>query len=300
MSDLADLFPGFESHWIPTSAGKIFARSGGEGPPLLLIHGYPQTHVEWHRIAQPLSEHFRVILPDLRGYGWSSAPPSDPLHANYSKRVMAEDMISVMEALGHIRFACVGHDRGARVAYRLALDHPGRLSKLSVLDIVPTIDMWELIESDSGVKADHWPFLAKPAPEPETEIMKSPRGWLEGKLAAWTKAKDLKSYDPRALRHYRAFFDNPDRIAATCEDYRAGATRDREQDAADRAAGNTIACPVQVLWGTAGIPAAGAGPLALWKRFAPVAVGQGIDSGHFLPEENPVDTLAALLRFHLA
>jgi haloacetate dehalogenase len=300
MSDLADLFPGFESHRIPTDAGRIFARSGGAGPPLLLIHGYPQTHVEWHRIALPLAEHFHVVCPDLRGYGWSGVPAPDARHEAYSKRVMAGDMIAAMAALGHIRFACIGHDRGGRVAYRLALDHPGRITRLSVLDIVPTIDMWELIEGASGVKAEHWPFLARPAPEPETEILKDPRAWLDGKLAGWTKAKDLTAYDPRALRHYRAFFASPDRIAATCEDYRAGATRDREQDAADRAADRTIFCPVQALWGTAGIPAAGIDPLAAWRRFAPQATGEGIDSGHFLPEENPVDTLAALLRFHLA
>jgi haloacetate dehalogenase len=298
MSDLADLFPGFESHWIPTPAGKTFARSGGKGPPLLLVHGYPQSHVMWHRIAPRLAERFHVVCPDLRGYGWSSAPRPDAGHLAYSKSAMADDMIAVMEALGHIRFAAAGHDRGARVAYRLALDHPGRLSRLSVLDIVPTIAMWEMIEASPSPKTDHWLFLAGPAPGPETAILADPWAWQSSKLALWTAAGDLSAYDRRALAHYRAFFDNPDRIRASCEDYRAGATVDRRMDAADRAAGRRIACPVQVLWGNAGIPAAGSGPLAAWRDFAPDAVGAGIASGHFMPEENPEATLAALLAFH--
>jgi haloacetate dehalogenase len=298
MDDLADLFPGFSSHWVPTPAGKTFARSGGKGAPLLLIHGYPQTHVQWHRLAPRLAERYHVVCPDLRGYGWSSAPRPDDDHSAYSKRAMAEDMIAVMESLGHIRFAVAGHDRGGRVAYRMALDHPGRVSRLSVLDIVPTIAMWEMIERNPSPKTEHWPFLARPAPEPETHILADPWGWQSSKLAGWTKSGDLKAFDSRALLHYRRFFDSPDRIRATCEDYRAGATRDREQDTADRAAGRTIACPVQVIWGKAGIPAAGGGPLAAWQVFAPRAVGEGVDSGHFMPEENPDATLAALLAFH--
>ena len=297
MADLADLFPGFESHWISTPEGKIFARSGGKGPPLVLLHGFPQTHVMWHRIAPELAKHFHVILPDLRGYGWSSAPRSEAPHETYSKREMAKDVIRVVEELGHTQFALAGHDRGGRVAYRLALDHPGRLSKLAVLDIIPTYAMWQRMDAKSAMKVYHWSFLAQPYPMPETMIAKSPSEWLEHTLASWTMAKDLSAFDSRALAHYRAFFNDPSRIHATCEDYRAGAGPDVDADEADCAASRTIDCPVFALWGESGIPAEGASPLDAWRALAPKVTGYGVESGHFLAEENPEATLEALSDF---
>lgn len=297
MSELADLFPGFESQYIATEAGRVFARIGGAGEPLMLVHGFPQTHVMWHRLAPALARRFRVVALDLRGYGWSSVPEADARHEAYSKRAMARDVIAVMEALGHARFALLGHDRGARVGYRLALDHPGRLSKLALLDIVPTLAMWERMDANRAMQVYHWTFLAQPAPMPENLIAKAPVDWLEHTLASWTRAKDLSAFDRRALAHYRAFFNNPDRIHATCEDYRAGQTRDPEADEADRAAGRVIGCPVLVLWGDKGIPVEGASPLDDWKPFAPHAQGAAIASGHFLAEENPEATLGALERF---
>ncbi len=296
MPDLADLFPGFKSHWISTDAGKIFARSAGNGPPVVLIHGFPQTHVEWHRVAPALAEKFHVVALDLRGYGWSSAPSAGNSNEIYSKRAMGTDVVKIMEELGHGRFHVVGHDRGARVGYRLALDHPGRVSKLALLDIIPTLTMWELIEAGK-LKAEHWQWLAQPTPIPETAILKDTAHWLEERMAMWTATKDLSSFDPRAMVHYRAFFNDPTRIRAVCEDYRAGATVDRAADAADTKNGKTIDCPTLILWGSAGIPASGASPLQAWKDFAPLATGQAIDSGHFLPEENATETIAALLSF---
>ena len=171
MPDLADLFPGYAAEWINTRAGRIFARVGGKGPPLLLLHGFSQTHVQWHRVAPQLAEEFTLIIADLPGYGWSDMPESDSEHTPYTKRAMAKTIIEAMEQLGHVHFALAGHDRGGRVAYRLALDHPGRLSKLAVLDILPTFDYWERMNRLYALKIYHWTFLAQPYPLPETLIV---------------------------------------------------------------------------------------------------------------------------------
>jgi haloacetate dehalogenase len=297
MPDLADLFPGFASHWIDTGAGKIFARAGGSGPPLLLLHGYTETNVMWHRVAPDLARRFCLVLPDLPGYGWSAVPQADASHAPYDKRSMAKAMVEVMEKLGHARFRMAGHDRGGRVAYRLALDHPGRVARMATLDIVPTSEMWHAMDANMAMKVWHWPFLAQPYPLPEMLISKTPVEYLEWKLASWTKAKNLSAFDPRALEHYRASFSDPLRIHAQCEDYRAGYGADRLNDEADRAASKTITCPFLALWGGQGIANETSGPLAIWKKWAPQAVGQPIDSGHFLTEENPAATTKALLDF---
>src|SRR5262245_22136746 len=188
MPDLADLYPGFASHWIDTAAGRIFARSGGKGPPLLLLHGYPQTNVMWQRVAPALAARFSLIIPDLPGYGWSDAPPSDAAHEPYTKRAMAAAMIEAMEALGHVRFRLAGHDRGGRVAYRLALDHPGRLERLAVLDIVPTWAMWHRMDARLAMRAWHWMFLALPAPFPETMIGKDALYYFDTRAAAGTQS----------------------------------------------------------------------------------------------------------------
>jgi haloacetate dehalogenase len=297
MSDLADLFPGFESHWIPSKEGKIFARSQGEGVPVILLHGFPQSHVMWHKVAPALTKHFKVICMDLRGYGWSSAPRPDAANETYSKRAMGEDVVAVLDYFGLVQAHIVGHDRGGRVAYRLALDHPGRVSKLAVVDIIPTSAMWDLIEQPNSSVAPHWKTLARPAPIPEDEIKLNPAGMIDKTIASWTKSQDLKSFSQRALQHYRTFASDPSRITAMCADYRAGATVDRKADDEDRRAGKKITVPSLAIWGSVGIPSASPDPLALWRPYAPGITGKALVGGHFLPEENPTDTTAALLAF---
>src|SRR5450631_4636451 len=300
MPDLADLFPGYASEWINTGSGRIFARVGGKGPPLLLLHGFSETHVMWHRVAPQLADRFTLIIADLPGYGWSDMPESDSDHTPYTKRAMAQTMVDAMEALGHAHFALAGHDRGGRVAYRLALDHPGCVERMATLDIVPTYDMWHGMDRNMAMKVWHWPFLAQPAPLPEMLIEKAPVAYLEWKLVSWAKAKNLSAFDPRALEHYRVSFSDPARIHAQCEDYRAGYGADLANDEADRAAGKTIACPLLALWGGVGIANETGGPLAIWRQWAPQAIGKPIDSGHFLTEENPHATATALLDFFSA
>src|SRR3954451_6129543 len=297
-----DLFPGFASRWIDAPAGRIFARVGGEGPPLLLLHGFPQTHVAFHCIAPELARTHSVVCMDLRGYGWSSAPKGDAAHETYSKRAMGRDPVAVMEALGHVRFALAGHDRGARVAYRLALDEPGRIERLVLLDIVPTFVQWRRIRAGRGV-AHHWEFLARPYPEPEEEIGKDPLAYFDGLLAQWSGSGTLDAFDVRALAAYRQSCNEPSRIHAFCEDYRAGKTVDLAQDEYDLAGGKTIACPVFLIWSTGYLTrAAGAAaadsPLEAWRKsFAPQANGIAVESGHFVAEENPTDTLRAMSAF---
>jgi len=295
MPDLADLFPGFASHWIDTSAGKMFARAGGSGPPLLCLHGYPQTHVMWHRVASALARHFTLVQPDLPGYGWSAVPEAKPDHAPYTKRAMANVMIEIMEALGHPRFGLAGHDRGGRVAYRLALDHPGRLDKLATLDIVPTWSMWHALDAKLAMRAWHWTFLAQPAPLPELLLGKAANEYFDLLTEKWL-AGNKHTFDARALAHYRASFTDPLRIHASCEDYRAGQSTDVAYDEADRKAGKKIACPLLALWGANGLPR-DLDPLAVWREWAANVQGAAIDCGHFLCEEAPDATAKALIEF---
>jgi haloacetate dehalogenase len=297
MPDLADLYPGFESKWANTSIGKIFTRVGGQGPPLMLLHGYAQTNVMWHKAAGELAKKFTLVVPDLPGYGWSVAPHAEADHAPYTKRAMAKVMIELMDKLGHARFRLAGHDRGGRVGYRLALDHPGRLEKLAVLDIVPTYTMWHSMDAKLASRVWHWTFLALPAPFPETMIGADPVHFWDWKTAQGTKTKDLTVFDPRALAHYRTFFKDPTRIHATCEDYRAGRTTDLSFDEADKKAGKKIDCPLLVLWGAAGIPSETKDPLKTWQAWAEDVRGFAIDSGHYIPEENPKATTDALIEF---
>ena len=293
-----DLFPRFEAHWIDAEAGRIFARSAGSGPPLVLLHGFPQTHAMWHRIAPELAGTHHVVCMDLRGYGWSSAPHGDPSHETYSKRAMGRDVVRVMEALGHVRFAIAGHDRGARVAYRLALDEPGRVERLALLDILPTFEVWNRIRAGIQPGA-HWEFLARPEPEPENEIGSDPLGYFEGLMRAWSGGKTLNFMDGRALAAYRQSCNEPTRIHAFCEDYRAGATLDPEQDRADMDAGKTLTCPSFLIRSARYLVRPGAeSPLETWRRtFAPEITGSEIDCGHFVAEEAPAETLAALQGF---
>ena len=302
MADLADLYPGYDARWIDTSIGKIFARvSHDGGPPLLLLHGHPQSNVMWHRVAPALARHFRLVIADLPGYGWSAAPPAQQDHSPYTKRAMAKAMVEVMEALGFVRFRLAGHDRGGRVGYRLALDHVGRLEQLAVLDIISTWDMWQRMDARLALRAWHWMFLALPEPFPETLIGHDPKFFFDLRAAAGAQAKEVAIFDPRALAHYHAAYDDPTRIHAMCEDYRAGRTTDLAHDEADHNAGKQITCPVLALWGSSGLPAnAGIDTLAAWRAWAPDLRGFTIDSGHYLSEENPDATARALLEFFMA
>ena len=295
-----DMFPGFASRHIAVHGATLHARVGGSGPPLLLLHGFSETHVMWHRVAPQLGDRFTLIIADLPGYGWSDMPRSDEAHTPYTKRAMAQTMIEAMEQLGHVHFALAGHDRGGRVAYRLALDHPGRLSRLAVLDILPTYDYWMKMDWRYAMKIYHWTFLAQPYPLPETLIGGSPDFFLKQKMASQTKSKTLDAIDPRALEHYLAAFRDPSRVHAMCEDYRAGATTDFDIDKTDHDAGNKITIPMLALWGEVGIARAAATPLDTWKIWATNISGMPVDSGHFLTEENPDVTAQALKEFFLA
>ncbi|MFS8039086.1 alpha/beta fold hydrolase [Xanthobacter sp. AM11] len=296
MTDLTDLFPGFASHYVDTKAGRIFLRQGGAGSPLLLLHGFPQSHVMWHRMAQKLAQTHTLIIPDLPGYGWSAAPAPAPGadHAPYSKRAMAAAMVEMMEHLGFAHFALMGHDRGARAGYRLGLDHPGRLDRLVVLDIVPTYVMWHRMDRARALQVYHWSMLAQPHPLPEKLVGGHPGWFLDWTMASWTAAKNLSAFDTRAMAHYRAAISSPDRLHAMCEDYRAGATIDLAHDEADIAAGRTLSCPVFTVWGAAGIPSRGVSPLDAWRVLAPGIEGTAVESGHFVAEEAPEATLAAV------
>ena len=292
MAEFAD----FEAREIALGEVTIFAHIGGSGPPLLLLHGYPQTHQMWARVADLLKSRFTLVVPDLRGYGRSSVPVSHN-GEGYTKRVMARDAVGVMAALGHERFAVAGHDRGGRVAYRLAFDHPERVSKVAVLDISPTWEMWAGMDAARALMVYHWAFLAQPEPFPETLIGASALAYLDHTLPSWTADKSFRSFTPEALAAYREMFRDPARIHAHCEDYRAGATLDRAIDEADRAAGRRIVPPLLALWGAKGIPAKGENPLDVWRRWAADVRGFGLDCGHFVPEEAPEATARALIEF---
>jgi haloacetate dehalogenase len=300
MSSLPDLFPGFRSETIVHDGLDFFVRVGGAGPALLCLHGYPQTHACWHRMAQALAEKFTVVAMDMRGYGRSAAPPGDAEHLTYSKRAMANDCIGVMRSLGFDKFHVMGHDRGARVGYRLALDHPGAIDRLVILDIIPTVEAFDRMRADSAHKSYHWLFLSQPRPLPETMITANPEYYLDYTLGDWAGARGqsgLGKLSPDALEHYRALLRDPARVHAVCEDYRSGIFVDRPLDAADREAGRRLACPTLVLWGSEYLGKGAVGPLDVWKEWCVDVRGQEIRSGHFLAEENPDETLAAVLPF---
>ncbi len=303
---LTDLFPGFRTLDIDTPEGNIFARIGGSGPPLLLLHGYPETHAMWHAVAPTFAAHFTVVAADLRGYGRSFVAPSAADHRTYAKRAMAADMVVAMQQLGFDRFAVMGHDRGARVSYRLALDHPDAITRLVLLDILTTADVWATLDRRNALRMYHWMFLAQTSPLPEQLLAADPRDYLEGRFRRGTTT--LPAWlDPRVLADYAAAFDQPARRRATCDDYRAGATIDVEHDLADQATGRTIIAPTQLLWGTRGNLVDIADPLALWRPWCQAISGReisgreisgrAIDCGHFIPEEAPAELLAASLPF---
>ena len=292
-----ELFPGFTARTVGVGRATIFARVGGQGEPLLLLHGYPETHLAWHRVASPLAKRFTVVAADLRGYGRSSCVPDDSEHRAYSKRTMAADMERLMASLGFRRFRVMGHDRGARVAYRLALDRPDVVERLVMIDIMTTFDQWQPENSATRQRISHWAFLAQPAPIPEALIGADPVAWLEGRFRRGTLARGLAVFDPRVLDEYRRAASEPDCVHAACEDYRAGAGCDLGDDEVDRALGRRIDCPVLVVWGSDGSLADVHDPLALWRPWCTSVTGQVIEAGHYIAEENPVALLDAALPF---
>lgn len=296
---MSDLYPGFDDCMIDGDGARIFVRTGGTGPALLLLHGFPQTGAIWHKIAGELSQRFSLVIPDLRGYGRSDKPANDAENLAYSKRAMANDLVAVMRSLGHDKFHLCGHDRGGRVAYRLAQDHPEAVTSLVTLDIVPTLEQWKAMSTVAGaMNTYHWPFLAQPYPLPEKMIGAGADFYLEEKLGAWNNGTGLDVFDPAALAEYRAHFRDPEVIHALCNDYRAGATCDVEHDRAALDRGIQITCPMLALWGDAGIPGkSGGGPLDIWRKWATNVTGGGIACGHFLAEEAPAETLAAMMPF---
>lgn len=290
------MFEGFKETRVEGEGAELFCRIAGAGEPLLLLHGFPQTGAMWAGLAPRLAEHFTVVVPDLRGYGRSSRPDSSHGQA-YSKRAMAADIRAVMGRLGHESFAVAGHDRGGRVAYRLALDAPEAVTRLAVLDIVPTAEVWGAMDAAAALSGYHWPFLARPEPLPERLIGADPVFYLETTLASWTKGKDLSAFSAEALTEYREAFAAPGAVRAACEDYRAGATLDREHDETDRRAGHRIDAPLLALWGADGSPVGKMDIAAVWRRWAHDVEGVEVPGGHFVVEEAPARTLAALERF---
>ena len=288
------MFEGFVETTIDTGEAQIRIRHGGSGPPVLLLHGIPETHVMWHRVAPRLAREFSVVAADLRGYGDSSKPSSTPDHAPYSKRAMARDQVEVMRQLGFETFSVVGHDRGARCAYRMALDHPERTARLAVLDIVPTGDAFRGANMSFAMDFWVWFFLAQPADLPERIIGASPQTILDYMLDGWS---GIPNAFPRDVRgEYARTFSNPATLHAICEEYRAAATLDYELDESDRGK-RWIECPVLALWGGRGALPGWYDVLAVWREWARDVRGKAIDCGHFLPEEAPDETYEALREF---
>ena len=288
------LFPGFEHRRIRTSGATINLVVGGDGPPVLMLHGYPQTHAMWHKLAPKLAKHYTVVCPDLRGYGDSSKPKGLPDHSNYSKRVMALDMVEVMNKLGHASFHLVGHDRGGRVGHRLARDHGAKVVRtFTVLDICPTLKMYESTNMEFARAYYHWFLMLQSPPLPEKMLAPVvPFNILAG---SGLSSKGLKAYSKAALAEYVRAFSDPRTIHATCEDYRASGGIDLEHDRQDR--GRKIDMPVHVLWGARGVVGAQFDCLADWREVASKVSGRKLDCGHFIPEEAPAETLAEIQQF---
>lgn len=317
-------FEGFPTHRFEHAGIELFARTGGnpQGPPLLLLHGYPQTHAIWQRVAQRLAGRYRLVLPDLRGYGRSAKPAGAPDHANYSKRAMAADVLALMQSLGHERFFVAGHDRGGRVAHRLALDHPQAVAKLCVLDIVPTLTMYERTDMAFAQAYYHWFYLIQPAPLPEKQIGADPAWYLRHTLSGWGSPKSppgadappprggasalgrpvggqgLDFIEPEALADYEHGYCSAEGVHGACEDYRAAAGIDLAHDRASRQAGQRVACDLHVLWGERGVVARLFQPIADWQAACSGAVsGRAVAAGHFIPEELPALTATELQNF---
>ena len=291
------LFPGFDRRRVAVGGVEINCRTAGRGPAILLLHGYPETHACWHRVAPKLAGSFSVVLPDLPGYGDSAFIEPDPENRNYSKRRTAATMAGLMQELGWSRFAVVGHDRGARVAYRLALDRADCVERLALFDILPTIEEWAIFDRSEAMATFHWPFLAQEGGLPETLIAREPDFFLRYLMSRW--AGDLTRIDPEALADYLRCFRDPATIHGICEDYRAAASIDLEHDRAD-AGRRKIACPVLALWGGRGKLDKWYDVLAVWREWADDVRGRSLACGHYLPEEAPEETAAELGAFFTA
>ncbi|MGD9537038.1 MAG: alpha/beta fold hydrolase [Alphaproteobacteria bacterium] len=290
------MFEGFEQKQVEANGVTINYRIGGKGKPVLLLHGYPQTHAMWHAVAPKLAERYTVIASDLRGYGDSSKPPGDPEHKTYSKRVSAADQVALMRSLGHERFVVIGHDRGARVAHRMALDHPERVEKLGVVDIVPTLDAFGAMEKERATAYAHWVFLIQPDGLPERLIGNDPAFWLKWCLKRWGgPEKGLGYFDEAALGEYVRCFSDPAAIHASCEDYRAGASIDLVYDREDL--GRKVTCPTFALWGNRGRLHKWWDVMACWQARCTSLTGRSLEAGHFLVEERPEEVTAALADF---
>jgi haloacetate dehalogenase len=279
------LFPDFESHWIEVNGVKIMTRKGGSGRPLLLLHGHPQTHAIWHRVAQQLAKSFTVVMTDLRGYGDSSKPQGTPDHLNYSKRVMALDQIEVMRHFGFSEFDVLAHDRGARVAHRLALDHPKAVKRLVLLDIAPTLAMYEKTSNQFARSYWHWFFLIQPAPMPERLIEADPAAYVRDVLGR--RSAGLAPFDARALAEYVRCLELPGTAHGLCEDYRASAGIDLVHDQLDLDEKNFVKQPLLVLWGEQGVVHQCFEPLKEWSKVAVNVQGKALPCGHYIPEEAP-------------
>jgi haloacetate dehalogenase len=288
------VFDGFEEFDVATTGTAIHGVRGGDGPPVLLLHGIPETHVMWHRVAPNLARQLTVVATDLRGFGSSGAPPSAPDHAPYSMREIARDQVEVMTTLGYDTFDVVGHDRGARCAYRLALDHPSAATHLAVLDIVPTADAFSRADMDFSLGFWVWTFLAAPEPVPEQLISRAADVLVDHMLDEWSDDRHVFPAEVRA--EYLRNFRSPERIHAICEQYRAAATLDYQHDEADRGR-RRIACPTLALWSDTGSVAAWYEPLEIRKAWADEVSGGPVSAGHFLPEEAPDETARRLLDF---
>ena len=293
------MLDGFQSEIVDTGETTIFLRRLGTGRPILLLHGFPETHLMWRDVAPRLAGRFEVVCADLRGYGRSGCPPTTPDHAPYAKRAMARDMVAVMERLGHARFMVAGHDRGARVAYRMALDHPERIDRVAVLDVLPTATVWA--RADARLALNYWPWslLAQPEPLPERLVGAAPDAVVDDALGGW--GSPVAAFAAEVRTAYVEALRDPAHVHAICEEYRAGGSLDRTHDEEDRAAGRRIVCPLLALWGGRGPLSTwyvdAGGPLTLWREWARDVRGHALDAGHFFPEEIPADTADLLARF---
>jgi len=293
---MTSLFPGFEERRVDVGDGiQIAATIGGSGPPLLMLHGHPQTRAIWHKVAPTLAQHYTLVAADIRGYGDSSKPAGLSDHANYAKRAMAQDQVTLMRTLGFERFLVLAHDRGARVAHRLAMDHAQAVRRLVTLDIAPTLAMYEQTDEAFARAYWHWFFLIQPAPLPERLIEADPARYITDLMGK--RSAGLAPFDPRALAEYQRCIALPGAAHATCEDYRAAATIDLQHDRADREAGRKLTMPLLALWGEEGVVHRCFQPLAEWQRVAVDVQGGPLPCGHYIAEEAPEALLARVMPF---